>query len=147
MSFVVAVAALALLMFVAYRGFSVILFAPIAAMLAVLVTDPGAVPTLELSGFSRAIVSSNIGLVGCERAMLAIVLVGAVLTYGGVSLFVAVFALYPFAAEMFRQSDITLLAVTGPTHRDSYRDIFAITCIKTAAVFVVIAVYDATGPV
>ena len=30
-------------MFVAYRGFSVILFAPIAALLAVLLTDPAAV--------------------------------------------------------------------------------------------------------
>ena len=33
---------------------------------------------------------------------------------------------------------ITLLAVTGLTHRTSYRDIFAVTLIKTAAVFVVI---------
>ena len=40
---------------------------------------------------------------------------------------------------------ITLLAVTGLTHRQSYKDIFAITCIKTAAVFVVITVYYLTG--
>ena len=40
---------------------------------------------------------------------------------------------------------ITVLAVTGLTHRQSYKDIFAITCIKTAAVFVVIAAYYATG--
>jgi H+/gluconate symporter-like permease len=40
---------------------------------------------------------------------------------------------------------ITLLAVTGLTHRQSYKDIFAITCIKTVAVFVVIAVYYVTG--
>jgi H+/gluconate symporter-like permease len=40
---------------------------------------------------------------------------------------------------------ITLLAVTGLTHRQSYKDIFAITIIKTMAVFVVIAVYYATG--
>ena len=40
---------------------------------------------------------------------------------------------------------ITLLAVTGLTHRQSYKDIFAITCIKTFAVFVVIAVYYMTG--
>ena len=38
--------------------------------------------------------------------MLSIVLVCALLTYGGVSLFVVVFAVYPFAAELFRQSDI-----------------------------------------
>ncbi|MFP4833021.1 GntP family permease, partial [Paraburkholderia sp. BR10879] len=40
---------------------------------------------------------------------------------------------------------ITLLAVTGLTHRESYRDIFAVTVIKTLAVFFVIAVYYATG--
>jgi H+/gluconate symporter-like permease len=40
---------------------------------------------------------------------------------------------------------ITLLAVTGLTHRQSYGDIFAITCIKTVAVFVVIAFYYLTG--
>jgi H+/gluconate symporter-like permease len=40
---------------------------------------------------------------------------------------------------------ITLLAITGLTHRQSYADIFAITCIKTTAVFVVIAVYYLTG--
>jgi H+/gluconate symporter-like permease len=40
---------------------------------------------------------------------------------------------------------ITLLAVTGLTHRDSYKDIFAVTVIKTAAVFVAIAVFQLTG--
>ena len=40
---------------------------------------------------------------------------------------------------------ITLLAVTGLTHRQAYKDIFAITVIKTMAVFVVIAVFYATG--
>ena len=40
---------------------------------------------------------------------------------------------------------ITLLAVTGLTHKQSYRDIFAITIIKTIAVFVVIAIYTFTG--
>jgi H+/gluconate symporter-like permease len=143
MSFLIAIAALVLLMFVAYRGFSVILFAPIAAMLAVLLTDPAAVPpvftslfmekmvgfvklyfpvfllgavfgkVIELSGFSKSIVGAVIRLVGRERAMLAIVLVGAVLTYGGVSLFVAVFAVYPFAAEMFRQGNIPKRLIPG----------------------------------
>ena len=36
---------------------------------------------------------------------------------------------------------ITLLAVTGLTHKVSYKDVFAITVIKTSAVFVVIATY------
>ncbi len=136
MSTIIVVAALALLMFVAYRGFSVILFAPICALLAVLATDPALVApvfsgvfmdkmvlfiksylpvfllgavfgkVIELSGFARSIVTAVIGLVGRERSMLSIVLVCALLTYGGVSLFVVVFAVYPFAAEMFRQGGI-----------------------------------------
>src|SRR5918911_5235776 len=143
MSFLVAVGALVFLMLVAYRGFSVILFAPVAALLAVLLTDPAAVPpvftglfmdkmvgfvklyfpvfllgavfgkVIELSGFSKSIVSAVIRLVGRERAMLSIVLVGALLTYGGVSLFVVVFAVYPFAAEMFRQGDIPKRLIPG----------------------------------
>ena len=40
---------------------------------------------------------------------------------------------------------ITLLLITGLTHRDSYKDIFVITCLKTAAVFVAIGLYRATG--
>jgi H+/gluconate symporter-like permease len=61
---------------------------------------------IELSGFSKSIVSAVIGVLGKERAVLSIVIVCAILTYGGVSLFVVVFAVYPFAAEMFRQGDI-----------------------------------------
>ncbi|MDE2584012.1 MAG: GntP family permease, partial [Betaproteobacteria bacterium] len=43
MSFLIVVAALAFLMFVAYRGYSVILFAPVAALGAVFFTDPSQV--------------------------------------------------------------------------------------------------------
>ncbi len=39
---------------------------------------------------------------------------------------------------------ITLLAVTGLTHRQSYRDIFVITIIKTLAVFIVIMIFYLT---
>jgi H+/gluconate symporter-like permease len=136
MNLLIVLGALAFLMLVAYRGYSVILFAPIAALGAVLFTDPtlvapmfssvfmekmvgfvksyfpvfmlGAVfgKVIELSGFSKSIVAAVIGLLGRERAILSIVVVCAILTYGGVSLFVVVFAVYPFAAEMFRQSGI-----------------------------------------
>jgi H+/gluconate symporter-like permease len=40
---------------------------------------------------------------------------------------------------------ITLLAVTGLTHRESYKDIFAITLIATTAAFFIIGVFYATG--
>ncbi len=136
MSVIIAPAALALLMLAAYRGYSVILFAPIAALGAVLLTDPGAVgpaftglfmekmvgfvklyfpvfllgavfgKLIELSGFSRSIVAAAIRILGRRHAIPVIVLVCALLTYGGVSLFVVAFAVYPFAAELFRQSGI-----------------------------------------
>ncbi|PFH08326.1 H+/gluconate symporter-like permease [Collimonas sp. PA-H2] len=143
MSFIVVILALLFLMFVAYRGYSVILFAPVAALGAVLLTDPGMVApmftsvfmekmvgfvklyfpvfllgavfgkVIELSGFSKSIVSSVIQVVGRQRAMLSIVLVCGLLTYGGVSLFVVVFAVYPFAAEMFRQGGIPKRLIPG----------------------------------
>jgi H+/gluconate symporter-like permease len=40
---------------------------------------------------------------------------------------------------------ITLLTVTGLTHRQAYKDVFVITITKTAAVFVVIAFFFLTG--
>lgn len=143
MDFLIVLGALVFLMVVAYRGYSVILFAPIAAMLAVLLTQPDAVApmftgvfmekmvgfvklyfpvfllgavfgkVIELSGFAKSIVTAIIALVGRERAILCIVLVCAVLTYGGVSLFVVVFAVYPFAAEMFRQGGIPKRLIPG----------------------------------
>ncbi|MBS1191856.1 MAG: citrate transporter [Rhodocyclaceae bacterium] len=143
MAFLIVLGALCFLMFIAYRGHSVILFAPVAALGAVLLTDPSLVApmftglfmdkmvgfvklyfpvfllgavfgkVIELSGFSKAIVASVIKLVGAERAMLSIVLVCAILTYGGVSLFVVVFAVYPFAAEMFRQGGIPKRLIPG----------------------------------
>ncbi|MDR0283560.1 MAG: GntP family permease [Propionibacteriaceae bacterium] len=129
-------AALAFLILMAYRGNSVILFAPIAALLAVVLTEPADIlpvysnlfmakmvtfiqsyfpifmlgalfgKLMEVSGFARSIAATVAKRVGSRWTILSIVLVGAILTYGGVSLFVAVFAIYPFAAEMFRQMDI-----------------------------------------
>ena len=63
-------------------------------------------------GFSKSIVAAVIDLVGSQRAMRG-VLVCAVLTYGGVSLFVVVFAAYPFAAEMFRAGNIPKRLIPG----------------------------------
>lgn len=43
---------------------------------------------------------------GQRRAILAVVLAGAIVTYGGVSLFVAFFVLAPLAWTLFRSADI-----------------------------------------
>ena len=40
---------------------------------------------------------------------------------------------------------ITLLAVCGLTHRESYNDIFALTCLKILTAFLVVGFYMITG--
>lgn len=136
MDILICVAALAVLILLAYRGVSVILAAPLVAMGAVLLIDPAAVPAafsglymeklgifvktylplfllgalfgklIEVSGAAYAIVNAITRRFGPRHAIVAIAIVGMILTYGGVSVFVVVFAVYPFAAEMFRQADI-----------------------------------------
>lgn len=143
MDLLIILLALGLLMFAAYRGFSVILFAPICAILAVLLIDPshvlpffsgvfmekmvgfiksyfpvfllGAIfgKVVEMSGIAESIAKTIVRLLGAKRAMLTIVLLGAILTYSGVSLFVAVFAIYPFAAQMFRKANIPKRLIPG----------------------------------
>jgi H+/gluconate symporter-like permease len=128
--------ALALLMCAAYRGVSVILFAPVAALLTVLFTDPGAIlpaysgvfadrmvsfvklyfpllmleavfgKLMELSGFAHSITNSVLRFIGPRHAISSVVLVCALLTYGGVSLFVVAFAVHPFASHLFRSSNV-----------------------------------------
>lgn len=134
---------LALLMYFAYRGVSVLILAPLAALLAVLASPEapllasytqvfmralggfialffplfllGAVfgKLMEASGAARMIATRIVELLGKSRAVLAIVLACAVLTYGGVSLFVVAFALYPIAVELFRAAEVPKRLMPG----------------------------------
>jgi len=143
MDLVIIIMALGLLMLIAYRGFSVILFAPLCALLAVILTEPsyalpffsnifmekmvgfiknyfpvfllGAVfgKIVEMSGVAESIAKTIVQVVGKKRAMLAIVLMCAVLTYSGVSLFVVAFAVYPFASNLFREANIPKRLIPG----------------------------------
>ena len=127
---------LVLLMWLAYRGISVLILAPLMALLAVVLSPEapllasytqvfmkalggfvalffplfllGAVfgKLMEDSGAARVIASRIVDWLGAGRAVLAIVLACAVLTYGGVSLFVVAFAVYPIAVELFRAVDV-----------------------------------------
>jgi H+/gluconate symporter-like permease len=126
---------LGLLMFMAYRGFSVIFFAPIFAILAAIFSGMAIMPTfteiflpnlanyvkvyfpffllgavfgkvMEESGAAKAIAKAIVQKLGKKQAILSVVLSAAILTYGGVSLFVVAFAVYPFAASIFREADI-----------------------------------------
>lgn len=124
-----------LLMFFAYRGYSVILFAPVFALLAAISQGLSPMPAytelfmakavvyiksffpifmlgavfgkvMEDTGLAKAIAYKILQAVGKERSILSVILAGTVLTYGGVSLFVVVFAIYPFAAAMFKEAGI-----------------------------------------
>jgi H+/gluconate symporter-like permease len=127
--------ALVLLIGLAYRGGSVLLLAPAAALVAAAVSRQpllanwtqtfmgsaaqfvaqffpifllGAVfgKLMEDSGSVSAIADFMTEKLGPRRAVLAVVLAGAFVTYGGVSLFVAFFVLAPMAHALFQAAAI-----------------------------------------
>jgi H+/gluconate symporter-like permease len=127
--------ALGLLIWLAYRGWSVLLLAPAAALIAAAISrEPllahwtqtfmnsaaqflaqffplfllGALfgKLMDDSGSVDAIARFMTEKLGPRRAILAVVLAGAMVTYGGVSLFVAFFVLVPMAQALFRAAEI-----------------------------------------
>jgi len=144
MDILVIILALGLLMAAAYRGWSVILVAPICALLAVAlglgmnqvlpfysnvfmtkmvgfvqlyfpVFLLGAIfgKLVEMSGAAASLSAAIVGWLGERHVVLSVVLACAVLTFGGVSLFVVAFAVYPLAAVLFRQSNIPKRLIPG----------------------------------
>ncbi len=126
---------LALLVWLAFRGWSVLLLAPAAALLAALLSGEPLLASwtqtfmvsaagflaqffplfllgalfgklMEDSGAVSAIANFMTQRLGHRRAILAVVLAGALVTYGGVSLFVAFFVLAPMAQALFRAAAI-----------------------------------------
>ncbi|MBZ9685309.1 GntP family permease [Clostridium estertheticum] len=128
---------LGLLMYLAYRGITVLILAPVLAILAVLFQSGqshvlanytevfmvnfasyaktyfpvfllGAIfgKIMDDSGAAKSIAYAISSKLGKDKAILAVVLSCAILTYGGVSLFVVAFAVYPIAAALFREADI-----------------------------------------
>lgn len=127
---------LGLLIYLAYMGISLLILAPGLAALAVLASGGGSVlgsftqifmvstghfitlyfpvfllgavfgKLMEDSGSAEVMARAIISKLGARRAILAVVLSCAVMTYGGVSLFVVAFAVYPIAAALFKQADI-----------------------------------------
>lgn len=61
---------------------------------------------MEASGAADRIASDIVQWLGMKHATAAIVLVCAVLTYGGVSVFVVAFSAYPMAVSLFRQANL-----------------------------------------
>jgi len=123
-----------LLMFLAYRGINVLILAPILSLLAVVLGGGmpllatytqvfmeslggylvkyfplfmlGAIfgRLMDDSGSAQAISRFIVATLGQRHVIPAVVLSCAILTYGGVSLFVVAFAVYPIASALFRSS-------------------------------------------
>ena len=127
--------ALGLLIFLAFRGYTLLLAAPAAAMVAAAFSGEPILAKWTLtfmrgtggfitnffplfllggvfgkfmddSGAALSIARTITERLGEQRAVIAVVLACAVLTYGGVSLFVVAFAVFPVADALFRQAAV-----------------------------------------
>jgi H+/gluconate symporter-like permease len=133
---------LALLMFLAYRGMSIIWVAPIAALVVAFTGGLELLPAytdaymtgfvgftkawfpvfmlgaifgkiMDETGAAKSVAHFVVSLIGKKLAITAVVLACGVLTYGGISLFVVVFAIYPIALALFRDANITRRLIPG----------------------------------
>ena len=134
---------LALLMYLAYRGITVLVLAPVLALLAALIGgEPRLLATytqvfmtslggflakyfplfllgaifgqlMSHSGSASTIARWIVSRLGAKRAPLAITLSCAILTYGGVSVFVVAFAAYPVAVALFRAAGAPKRLIPG----------------------------------
>jgi H+/gluconate symporter-like permease len=134
---------LALFMLLAYRGVNVIVLAPMMAVCAVVFDSGAPVlasytqvfmpalgrfvanyfplfvlgsifgKLLDESGSTAAVAYRVVALLGVHRSLWAVVLSCALLTYGGVSVFVVVFAVFPLGQALLRRGDIPMRLLPG----------------------------------
>lgn len=135
---------LGLMMYLAYRGVSVLILAPVLAILAVVLSGVGhqsmGIYTqvfmqgmgnfamkffpifllgaifgklMEDSGYAQAIAKILVDKLGQQHALLSVILACGILTYGGVSVFVIAFAIYPIASALFKQVNIPKRLIPG----------------------------------
>lgn len=133
---------LALLMILAFRGYSIIWIGPLTAAVVALT---GGLPLvdaykdtymtgfvgytkvwfpvfmlgaifgylMDYTGAARSVAKWLTKMFGPQRAILGVVIGCAVLTYGGISLFVVVFSMYPIALALFREANISRSLIPG----------------------------------
>ncbi|GAA4260878.1 GntP family permease [Dietzia aurantiaca] len=126
---------LVFLITLAYRGYSVIYIAPIAALIAVIFSGVPLLATytqvfmpamggfiisyfplfltgaifgslISATGYARDIAHWLATLIGPSKAIFITVLATSLLTYGGVSAWVVIFSIFPIATALFREADI-----------------------------------------
>ncbi|MBU5676160.1 GntP family permease [Alkaliphilus sp. MSJ-5] len=133
---------LALLMILAYKGMSIIWVAPICALVVAFTGGLELLPVytgsymegfvgftkawfpvfmlgaifgkvMDESGAAQSVATWISKVIGTKFAILAVVAACGALTYGGISLFVVVFAVYPIAIALFREANITRKLIPG----------------------------------
>lgn len=136
------VISLVLLMYFAYRGYSIIFIAPLFAVVAAIGSGYASMPVyseiymtkaaeyiktyypvfllgavfaklMEEGGLAASVADKIVSALGRDRAVLAVLLGCGVLTYGGLSVFVVAFVMYPFSAILFREADIPKRLLPG----------------------------------
>jgi len=133
---------LVLLIWLAYKGHSIIWIAPVCGLLVavfgglnllsaylgdymkgvadyVLSWFPvfflGAVygKIMDVTGSARSLANKLVKLIGSRFALLAVVLPCLLMTYGGISLFVVVFVIYPMGYAIYREADLPWTLLPG----------------------------------
>ncbi len=61
---------------------------------------------MRVSGAAASVARWIVATIGIRHAVLAVVGAAAVLTYGGVSVFIVAFSVYPLAVPLFREADL-----------------------------------------
>ena len=142
MSLIGIVLGLALLIILAYRGHSIIWVAPLCAVLVALFSGIdllqaylgdyvsgtaayivswfpafflGAVygKIMDFTGSARSLANKLVSFIGSKYAILAVVLPCLLMTYGGISLFVVVFVVYPMGYAIYREADLPRTLLPG----------------------------------
>lgn len=151
------VASVCALMYLSYKGISLLILTPLLACITVLFCADSHVlasyteifmsklgsfaityfPIFMLSavfgklmhesGSAKIIANKISSVFGKNNAILSVVISCAILTYGGISLFVVVFAVYPIAAELFRNNNVPKRLMPGAIALGAFT--FTMTCL------------------
>ena len=133
---------LVLLIFLAYKGHSIIWVAPVCALVVAVLGGVNLLsaylgdymkgvadyvmswfPTfllgaiygkiMDMTGSARSLANKLVKLIGSRFALLAVVLPCLLMTYGGISLFVVVFVIYPMGYAIYREADLPRTLLPG----------------------------------
>lgn len=141
--------AIALIVYMSMKGFSIVFIAPVASIIVILTNGMDFFPSLigkeasfmtgltgfivnffaifllgailaqyiEKSGAAQAIAQKVLSITGTGKpfpVLVAIFLISAILTYGGISLFVVLFVVIPLAKPLFQQLNIAWNLIVIP---------------------------------